>query len=97
MSPLDMSVLFFFALAAFKAFMDSLDYWRDRDDEAAMDYMIDQINKARSRRRAANARPAVIPYKTVRADISIRSAVRTPSTKILQEQEGVRRQTERAA
>ena len=101
MSPLDMSVLFFFILIAVKAFKDSVDFWKEQDEQAAAAYKKatvpskPAVNATVRRTRVVTRTPVRAPYRVCRVDTN--HTVSLPVNKKLPSSRGAGRQLETAA
>ena len=101
MSPLDMSVLFFFILIAVKAFKDSVDFWKEQDEQAAAAYKKatvpskPAVNATVRRTRVVTRTPVRAPYRVCRVDTN--HTVSLPVNNKLPSSRGAGRQLETAA
>lgn len=85
MSPLDISVLFFFVLIISKALRETFEFWRQIDEEAVINMKlseaahtrINMTNKKPERVTRTSARPSEYPYCVCHVDT--RESVKMPA------------------
>lgn len=103
MSPLDMSVFLFFILIAVKAFKDSLDFWKEQDEQAAAARHSAHITSKQAvnapvRRTVTVTRtPVRAPYRVYRVDKHHTVSLPEHTNKKLPSSRGAGRQLETAA
>ena len=103
MSPLDMSVFLFFILIAVKAFKDSLDFWKEQDEQAAAARHSAHITSKQAvnapvRRTVTVTRtPVRAPYRVSRVDKHHTVSLPEHTNKKLPSSRGAGRQLETAA
>ena len=103
MSPLDMSVLLFFALIICKAVKDSFDHWKEIDEEATAEYRqthitsTQRVSTVNKKTEVVTRTPVRVPYRVYRVDSGRSAASPVPYKRKLPSSRGAGRQMETAA